>query len=338
MINLALGPARQRLELFRETSRQMGVHEAIIEKDFWVCLILRILFSSERWGSKIVFKGGTSLSKVYRAIERFSEDIDLILDWRELGFSRDDPWLPESKNKQDRFVKETLPRTRLFLNDVFAPSIRELCARELGSILSVQVVDDIVKVGYPKAFDNPSVLPHIILEIGPLAAWTPHKVATIAPYIAEYYPKVFSVPTCDLKVVTAERTFWEKATILHQEYHRPDDKPMPSRYSRHYYDVFKLTEAKIADSALEQVDLLPKVVEFKERFYKVPWSNLANACPGSFHLVPSSARISDLTYDYSVMSSMFFHVEPSFNIVLKSLEELESRINAMNAGRKDFNQ
>lgn len=335
MIDLAKGSARRRQELFRETSRKMGVHEAIIEKDFWVCLILRILFSSEHWGDKIVFKGGTSLSKVYGVIERFSEDIDLILDWRELGYSKGEPWLPESNRKRDRFVKETTPKTRQFLSDVFLPSLQALCTRELGSILSIQVVDDIVKVEYPRAFDNPSILPYIILEIGPLAAWAPHKDAVITPYAAVEYPQVFSEPTCDLKVVTAERTFWEKATILHQEYHRPEDKPMPGRYSRHYYDIFKMDKATIASSALEQIDLLPKVVEFKERFYRASWSNLANARPGSFHLVPPAARIPDLARDYAAMTSMFFHVEPSFDVILETLGTLESRINAFGTQHKE---
>ncbi len=335
MIELAKGPDRRRQELFRETSRRMAVHEAIIEKDFWACLILRILFSSERWGDKVVFKGGTSLSKVYGAIERFSEDIDLILDWRELGYSKDDPWLPESKSKKDQFVKATTPMTRQFLNDVFAPSLQELCNSELGPLLNIRADEDIVRVEYPRAFANPSILPYIILELGPLAAWTPHKDAVITPYAAEQYPGVFTTPECHLKVVTIERTFWEKATILHQEYHRPDDKPMPARYSRHYYDVFKMAKASVADSALKQIDILPRVVEFKERFYKATWSNLASARPGSFCLVPPSARIPDLERDYQAMGSMFFHAEPSFDVVLESLGSLESRINTFRAQDKD---
>ncbi|MDX9959591.1 MAG: nucleotidyl transferase AbiEii/AbiGii toxin family protein [Spirochaetia bacterium] len=335
MIELAKGPDRRRQEVFRETSRKMGVHEAIIEKDFWVCLILRILFSSTRWGDKIVFKGGTSLSKVYGAIARFSEDIDIILDWRELGYSKDDPWLPESTAKKDQFVKKTTPRTRQFLHEIFTPSLQELCARDLGPTLTILADNDIVKVEYPRAFDNPSILPYIILEIGPLAAWTPQKPATITPYAAEQYPKVFSTSTCDLQVVTAERTFWEKATILHQEFHRPDSKPMPGRYSRHYYDVFKMAQASIADAALEQIDLLPRVVEFKERFYKSSWSNLLNACPGSFRLVPPAVRIPALVQDYASMSAMFFHEEPTFDAILDALGNLESRINALGFQNKD---
>jgi predicted nucleotidyltransferase component of viral defense system len=334
MIELATGPDRRRQELFRETSRKMGVHEAIIEKDFWVCLILHILFSSTRWGGKIVFKGGTSLSKVFRAIARFSEDIDLILDWRELGYSKDDPWLPESKNKKDQFVKTTTPMTRQFLNEVFAPSLQELCAHELGSLLTIRADEDIVKVEYPRAFANPSILPYIILELGPLAAWTPNKDAVITPYAAEQYPGVFTTPECHLKVVTIERSFWEKATILHQEYHLPSDKLMPARYSRHYYDVFKMAKASIADSALRQIDLLPRVVEFKERFYKATWSNLASAFPGSFRLVPPAVRIPGLVRDYASMSAMFFHEEPSFDAILDVLGNLESRINALGSPNK----
>ena len=104
---------------------------------------------------------------------------------------------------------------------------------------------------------------------------------------------------------------------------------MPARYSRHYYDVFKMAKASIVDSSLRHIDLLPRIVEFKERFYKVAWSNLASARPGSFRLVPPPARIPDLERDYQAMGSMFFHADPSFDVVLESLGELESRINTM---------
>jgi hypothetical protein len=117
MIELAKGPDRRRQELFRETSRKMAVHEAIIEKDFWVCLILRIIFSSERWGDKVVFKGGTSLSKAFGAIERFSEDIDLILDWRLLGYTDEEPWAARSANQQDLFGRAANQKAAEFLSE-----------------------------------------------------------------------------------------------------------------------------------------------------------------------------------------------------------------------------
>jgi len=96
-----------------------------------------------------------------------------------------------------------------------------------------------------------------------------------------------------------------------------------------------MAKASIVDSALKQIELLPRVVEFKERFYKAMWSHLASARPGLFRLVPPPVRIPDLERDYQLMGSMFFHAEPSFDVVLESLRNLESQINAVRAPNKD---
>jgi hypothetical protein len=326
MIGIARGAERIRQELFRETARRMGIHEAIVEKDFWICLTLEILFSSATWGDKLIFKGGTSLSKVFRLIDRFSEDVDLILDWRELGLSKEDPWKPVSITQQERFVKDTNPKSEEYLKDIFVPALQRELDERLGEIVKVEFLDGIVRIEYPGAFRNPSILPWIILEIGPLASWTPHVSRSISPYVSELYPSVFSKPSADVRVVTAERTFWEKATILHQEYHRPSGKDTPKRYSRHYYDLYKMGSSPCAESAIAQIGLLPRVVEFKERFYRASWSNLVDARPRSLRLVPREYRIPALEKDYSEMNAMFFHEEPPFSVILEGLAQLENRI------------
>lgn len=327
MIAIAQADPRLREELFRETSRKMGVNEAIIEKDFWVCVILHLLFTSERWKDKLIFKGGTSLSKVYGLIERFSEDIDLILDWRELGFSDTDPWQPESNTQKDRFVKDTNPKATKYLEDVLIPVFRAEISERLGITLTISLHEDTVHIDYPRAFSNPFILPHIILEIGPLAEWTPNQTGVLSPYVVRFFAERFTIPETKITVVTAERTFWEKATILHQEYYRPADKATPKRYSRHYYDLYKMGLSDCADSAIDQIDLLPKVVTFKERFYRAPWSNLINAKPGTIHFVPSDYRLPALEEDYEAMRVMFFHEEPPFSEIIEGLRKLENRIN-----------
>jgi predicted nucleotidyltransferase component of viral defense system len=105
MRNFAKRPEQERREVFRATAQSLQVHEAIIEKDFWVCWILDYIFRSSPWKDKLAFKGGTSLSKAYHVVERFSEDIDLILDWRMLGYSADEPWQERSATKQSAFTK-----------------------------------------------------------------------------------------------------------------------------------------------------------------------------------------------------------------------------------------
>ena len=114
---------QDRRELFRATAQAMQVHEAIIEKDFWVCWVLDYLFQSSPWEDKMAFKGGTSLSKACHAIERFSEDIDLILDWRLLGYSADEPMQERSATRQSKFNIEANRQCAAFLAREFVPAL-----------------------------------------------------------------------------------------------------------------------------------------------------------------------------------------------------------------------
>lgn len=101
----------------------MGLPEAIIEKDFWVCWTLNYLFCNSAWREHLAFKGGTSLSKCFNLIHRFSEDIDLILDWRLVGCPKDEPWAERSRNQQDKYNKAVNARTETFLADNFVPNL-----------------------------------------------------------------------------------------------------------------------------------------------------------------------------------------------------------------------
>lgn len=136
MYNIAKASEQDRRVLFRNTAQQTGLHEAIIEKDFWVCLTLDHLFHHSPWKAAFTFKGGTSLSKCYGLIQRFSEDIDLILDWRVLGYGLYEPWAPRSNTKQDQFNKEANKRAEQFLRDILLPSLRS----EFGIILGSPMV------------------------------------------------------------------------------------------------------------------------------------------------------------------------------------------------------
>lgn len=247
MYNIAKASEQDRRVLFRNTAQQTGLHEAIIEKDFWVCLTLDHLFHHSPWKAAFTFKGGTSLSKCYGLIQRFSEDIDLILDWRVLGYGLHEPWAPRSNTKQDQFNKEANERAEQFLRDILLPSLRS----EFGIILGMEAdlyidPDDeqTICFRYPSIFKTESILQVIRLEIGALAAWTPSQPREIRPYSAERYPAAFRQASTVVLTAAAERTFWEKVTILHHEANRPEHLPMPSRYSRHYYDLYCIAHSE----------------------------------------------------------------------------------------------
>jgi hypothetical protein len=163
------------------------------------------------------------------------------------------------------------------------------------------------------------------LEIGPLASWVPSSSRTIRSYAAEAFPQAFVDPICAVVAIDAERTCWEKATILHQEAHRA--AAIPARYSRHYYDMYKLANSPIKNSSLSDLVLFRDVVEFKERFYYSSWARYDLARPGTFRLAPPESQTSTLARDYRAMRGMFFREPPEFTVIMDGLAVLELEIN-----------
>lgn len=319
-----------RKALFHNTAAKMGMTDAIIEKDFWVCYMLDYLFHRCAWRDNIAFKGGTSLSKAYGLIERFSEDIDLILDWRVLGYGISEPWEERSNTKQDIFNKEANTRAELFLRDTFLPSVIADLTTELGEKIRCFIDDDdpqTVKIAYPNSFSDMSILQEIRLEIGALAAWTPVKLADITPYAAQVYGRLFKQPLTDILTVLPERTFWEKVTILHREAFRAEDRPFPSRYSRHYYDLYRMMQTEVKDKALADNDLLTRVVDFKDKFYRCPWARYDLAMRGTMRLMPPEYNLDKLRDDYEHMQNMLFGIKPSFDEIMEGIAKLETEIN-----------
>lgn len=331
MRKIATIKENDRKALFQNTAVKMGLTNAIIEKDFWVCFMLDYLFHRCAWKDKIAFKGGTSLSKSYGLIERFSEDIDLILDWRVIGYGINEPWEERSNTKQDIFNKEANRRTEDFLRDIFMPAVINDLQKELNTTVNCYIDEtdpQTVVFAYSRSFEDSSILPVIRLEIGALAAWTPADERTITPYAAIQYPKVFEEPETKILTVLPKRTFWEKVTILHREAFRPEDKAFPSRYSRHYYDLYCMMNSSVKDEALADIELLDKVVQFKEKFYRCPWARYDLAKVGTLKLMPPERNMQALKDDYAHMQNMIFGNKPDFDDILKSVEQLEREINS----------
>jgi hypothetical protein len=319
----ALSTAERR-ELFSETAARRGMTPAIVEKDFWVTWTLDKLFAHPDLSRILMFKGGTSLSKVFGLIERFSEDIDLILDWRIL--TGEDPEAHRSNSKQQQLNKEIEERGQ----DYIAGKMCQMILASLAPVCSctVDTFDrHVLNVLYPAAFGDEYLRPEVRLEIGPLASWLPFGEYTIRPYAAEVFPGVFARTECRVKAIKAERTFWEKATILHHEAYRPDGNPQPPRNSRHYYDLARMAVSSVKDSALADLGLLANVVEFKERFYPRGWARYDLARPGTLRLVPTGHVLRTVTADYRAMANMIFGEYPSVEEIMTRLQMLENEIN-----------
>lgn len=322
MKRIANLPSNDRMALFRNTAGKLGMNEAIIEKDFWVCWMLDYLFHRCRWKGQLAFKGGTSLSKAYGLIQRFSEDIDLILDWRVLGYEENEPWEDRSNTKQDLFNKQANIRAEIFLREEFLPAIISDVSTELKTPVkfSIDISDgQTVRFSYPRDFSQQAILQDIRLEIGALSAWTPTTLQLNMSYAAQEYSHLFEQASTEVLTVQPERTFWEKATILHRELFRARDSEIPSRYSRHYYDLFLMSQTLVKERALADIALLDRVAQFKEKFYRCPWARYDLAKHGTLRLSPPDYRLEKLDADYSHMRNMIFGAKPGFDGILSDI-------------------
>lgn len=334
MYELANLPKHELDALFQEVSNAKGLSKAIIEKDLWVCVVLDYLFTKSPWKDNLAFKGGTSLSKAHNLIERFSEDIDLILDWRVLGYGKTEPLEERSVNQQNKLNKEILAKTQFFLENVFIKKLREYLNEISAQRTQISIEGDAVVIDYDHVYYNSSILQSIRLEIGALAAWTPTQQIVISPYIAETYPGQFNEAYASIRTTTPERTFWEKATILHREAYRTQDKPMPARMSRHYYDIYRMVKLGVLDRALQNSGLLSQVAAFKAKFYPQPWARYDLANVGTLRLIPPRHNLDRLQRDYAAMSDMIYGEKPDFDILIAMIAKIERQINQIRRERR----
>lgn len=334
---LQLSPT-QRLELFEQTAQQTGMEAVIVEKDFWVCWTLRELFRLPRIGEHLIFKGGTSLSKVFKVIERFSEDIDVSIDRGWLGFGgNNEPEAGASNKEKQRRIEALQTACQQKIANELLPALTAAIAAKVRhedkwSLQSDQ--EDLDKqtllLDYPTSFAPNAtgyVRRMVKIELGARADHWPCETKTVTPYVAEQFPKSFKEACGEVKVLSAERTFWEKATILHAEFHRATEKPMPDRFSRHYCDFHELISKGIAESAVTKSELLTRVAQHKSLFFKSAWAKYDEAAKGTLRIAPAQHRIKALREDYAKMQQMFFGEPPPFEDILTVLQQWESDFN-----------
>ena len=330
---------QERSYLFKETADRMNVHPIIIEKDFWVCWVLKILFNNSVLKNELIFKGGTTLSKVFSVINRFSEDIDISISKKLLGFVGDrDLENPMYSNKQrERLLNEMTIICGKYVCTTLKSVLERTFKRVLVPEESWKIIQDendpdklTLLFFYPTGKERLNyILPYIRIEMGCRSDFWPSEKKTVKPYCADYFEDVFDESNCSVNVLSAVRTFWEKATILHQEFYRPEEKHIPLRHSRHYYDMYMLFKSPYKVKALKELDLLVRVREHKQLFFRCGWAKYEKAKPGSFHLFPQENRLKDLTSDYKTMENMFLGNYVSFQEILSGLKTLEKEINGL---------
>lgn len=321
-------------EAFQETSAQLGLSKDIVEKDFWVCWSLKQLFALPFFGDHMIFKGGTSLSKAYDVIHRFSEDVDLSLDRELLGFEGDrDPENPElSGRKQKQLLQELQDAAEAAVTGPIRTEIQTAFAQSLEQDFSLTVDPDDAQTllfAYPSQEENPGgyVKPIVRFEFGARGVHLPAENMGISSYVHQAFPDLMENGEINVKVLGVERTFWEKATILHMLYHQSAGKPLSDRMSRHYYDMAQLIGHNARVRALGNLDLLEQVAHHKSVFFKAAWANYDQAKPGSLRLMPNESLTRALRRDYAGMQEMIIGEAPGFDDILKTIEVFEAEIN-----------
>lgn len=326
MYSIAKLSNKERSELFSETASRKGMTTSVVEKDFWVTWTLSKIFEDAKLSEILRFKGGTTLSKVYGIIERFSEDIDLILNWKIL--TEEDPEKQRTGKKQKSLNDEIREAGRHYIQSNLTPHLASIIA-PICTCRSDPNDRNVINIDYPKSFSDRYIRPEIRLEIGPLASWLPYQTYQIHPYAAESFPELFVRAECQVHVIKAERTFWEKATILHHEAHRPPGSSQPPRNSRHYYDLARLAKSPIKEIALANLGILSSVVEFKKKFYPRGWANYDLAKPGTFRLIPEEHVLETVKKDYKEMRNMIYGTYYDYSEILSILRDLEVEINLL---------
>lgn len=358
MDKFATRPDQERRDILQEAASRRDLADIIIEKDFWVCWTLKRLFSNPNLSPFLTFKGGTSLSKAYGLIERFSEDIDLTI-------SHKAPFLIDGKEpiedgisgkERERRIDALKGNAQLFVENVALPELHKNIQNLLGNegwsigvdaedpdrqtilfyypkVFEYRLHKDINLLEVENVFDVPDlfgewqdryILPRVKLEFGARGEIEPNETRTITPYAAETFPDIFPDPSSNVSVLGADRTFWEKATILHALHH---GLKMRDRMSRHYYDTYMLAQKGIAEAALRNPALLERVVRNKSLLFKDTKASYETATMGSLKLIPSQEQQKALKDDYDKMAEMFMGEFPAWEVIINGLTELETRIN-----------
>jgi hypothetical protein len=334
---LVLPPEQRRLA-FQQVDDAVGLQAFSVEKDFWVCWTLREMFTLPGIGEHLTFKGGTSLSKAWKLIERFSEDIDLVVDKEVLGYGGDAaPDKAPSRKQRKIRLDGLMDACRQWVQGTLQPALAMRIAETLGSGAGTLEVDPDMADGQCLLFHYPSVFapdaagyvpPRVKIELGARSDDWPNEAKTIMPYVLEQFPAFDPDAAFQARVLAVERTFWEKACLLHEETFRPTGKPRQLRMARHYYDLWCLLRGGVGDRALAATALFARVVEHREAFFRHTWVDYSTHRPGTFRLLPPEEQIPRWKADYDAMRGpMFFGEAPEFDDILRVVGEFERRFN-----------
>lgn len=326
--------AQEQSQIYRALAPQLARSPVVLEKDVWVCWVLQALFTMPG-RLPMAFKGGTSLSKVFGAIARFSEDVDITLDYRGLDGSFDPFAEGVSKTRLKKFSEDLKSFVRDHAFNVVTPHIQKILAAEFDSNaaafrLELSENGEQMRLHYPSVLETPGdyVGNSVLIEFGGRNITEPNVEHIVEPDITPHVTSL-AFPRSTVSVLSPARTFWEKATLMHVECQRNEFRASAERLSRHWYDLAMLAEHDHGQVAIEERALLADVVKLKKVFYNASYANYDACLTGQLRLIPEDAVLAALRDDFQRMISagMFIGEPPTFDAIVDRLRSLEAAIN-----------
>jgi len=317
--------------VINQASTKTGLLPVAIEKDLWVMIALRAIYSTEV-AKHLVFKGGTSLSKAWGIIERFSEDIDLAIDRSFFGF-KGELSRTQVKNLRKASCKYVAEKFHILLEKAllkngvkeFQLSVTEFEESDTDPLA--------IEIRYKSLVEQQEYLqPRILIEISSRSLIEPYENKKLSSIISEIYPNEnFIDLPINIPTVIPTRTLIEKMFLLHEEFQKPKDRKIRSeRMTRHLYDISRLMETEYLEKVISDKELYNTIIEHRSKLTKVSWVDYDKHSYSTLNFIPPKEIIDDYEKDYEAMKeSMFYGETDSFENLIKKLKKLNDKINSL---------
>ena len=324
-----------RLDILDRVSNELNIRQReVIEKDWWVTAVLRAMFSLP-YANHLSFKGGTSLSKCWHLIDRFSEDIDIAIDREFLGFSgtlSKTQISDKLRRAACSFVRETMQYD--LAEQLYKDGISKEKFKVNVNITPISTTDpEVINVNYDSVLSlsidgmdgNQYILPKVKVEVSGRSMNEPVSDIALDSMIDQVYPNTpFAEPKFMVRAVLPERTFLEKIFLLHEEFAKPKDLIRVERMSRHMYDIGQMLKTPIVERAINDKDLYRQVVEHRRTFIGLRGFDYDTLYPTTLNIVPPASIIDQWKDDYENMRMHMIYGESV------PFEELVNKIKKLN--------
>lgn len=325
---------KQKVQILEQLGAERGLPAFVIEKDWWVCILLKAVFQS-KYADSIIFKGGTSLSKAYQLINRFSEDIDLIIDRKLLGFA---------ELKSSSAIKRLRKASGGFI-------ITEFKEELISQLRNLGIEDNLYEIKYNAHVDDTSdpnalevyyksVIPtsnsyieqRVLLEMGARSLTEPAEMKPIISFIDQHYAHLpFAMPLFNVQVVIPTRTFIEKTLLLHEEFIKPLNKIRTDRLTRHLYDLEKIMDTAYGLAAVKDDKLFQVIVEHRKHVTPLRNLDYSKHEKGKLNIIPPNEVLKAWEADYKVMQEhMIVGESLNWDKLMERIMEIQNRFNHKN--------